>query len=167
LNLKKMLTVAALAALPLSLRADSAGTSGLIQPAPVPSAHQDHLRGYRWARRITLAAACIGGTAMDMWALHRVAANPNLQLSGMFVSNGKPQYGELIGILGGACAVSTFLQEKHVFAPRETRGLDLTYTIENLGSLGFSGWETSHLLSLANQGPLPPRVQPGTLAITH
>ncbi|HZU24024.1 MAG TPA: hypothetical protein VFA04_00795 [Bryobacteraceae bacterium] len=165
MKFRKILTVAALAALPLTVQADSAGTSGLVQAAP--QKHQDYLLGYRWVRRATLAASCVAGTVIDTWALHRVAANPNLQLSGMFISNGKPQYGELIGILGGSCALSTFLQEKHVFAPRETRGLDLTYTFENLGSLGFSMWETSHLLSLANQGPQAARVQPGTLSVNR
>ena len=165
MKLNQFVTIAALAALSVSVRADSAANSALVQ-APAPQQKQDHLRGYRWMRRATLAASCVAGTVVDTWALHRAAANPSLQLSGPFISNGKPQYGELMGIFAGSCALSTFMQEKHVFASRETRGLDLSYTFENLGYLGFSIWQTERLLSLANDQPAA-KVQPGTMALAH
>ena len=169
MQFKSIILMSVLAAAPASLFADGSGTSGLVQPAPgTQTTSQDHLRGYRWFRRATLAASCVAGTAIDTWALHRLASNTNVQLSGPFINNGKPQYGELIGIFAGSCALSTFMQERHVFARRETRGLDLTYSIENLGSLGFSLYETEHFLSLANQTATPAmRIQPGTIVVTH
>jgi len=112
-------------------------------------------------------ASCAAGTALDSWALSRVASNPNVVLSGPFIKNGKPQYGELIGIGAGLCGVSTFMQERHVFARRETRGLDLTYSFENLAVAGVMGWEASRLLSLSDQATAAAaaaqRLQPGTM----
>lgn len=157
--MKKLVYAVCLFSCAAAVRAESA--AGFITPAP--AAHvKDPLRKIRWIRRATLAGTCFSETVLDSWALSRAASNPHLRLSGPFINNGKPQYGEFIGVFGGACALSAFVQERHVFARRETFGLDRNYIIENVGGLGFSLWEASHLTSLAHDAP---RVEPGTLAI--
>ncbi len=162
--MKRFISVAVLAAVPVLMRADSAASANLVQTSPAPAA-QNHLRGYRWIRRASLAASCVAGTAVDMWALHHLASYRDVTLSGPFISNSKPNYGELIGIGAGGCALSTFLQERHAFARHETPGLDMMYTAENAGSLGVYMWATFHFLSLANQAAaVQTRTQPGTLA---
>ena len=159
-TMKHFLPAILLLAAPLAMAGDSAA---LVSSAPAP-AQTTHLRAYRWLRRATLVGACISGTVLDTWALHRLASYPNVQLSGPFISNGKPNYGELIGLFGGSCALSTFMEEKHVFASRETRTLDLEYSFENAAAIGASVWAADRFLSLANQAAAAERVQPGTLA---
>jgi hypothetical protein len=158
--MNRVFSVLVLLAAPMAFAGDGAA---FLQSAPEPApAH--HVRTLRWIRRATLASACISGTVLDTWALHRLASYPNVKLSGPFIANGKPEYGELVGMFAGSCALSTFMQERHVFASSETRGLDLTYTFENVGSLGVSMWATDHFLSLSNQAAAMERVQPATLA---
>jgi hypothetical protein len=99
---------------------------------------------------------------VNNWAMHRLAAQPNLHLSGPFISNGKPEYGAMIGIGAGACAFSTFTQETSILGMHTPRS-DLMATFANLGSAGLSTWETLKFLSLADQARAA-RTQPGTLA---
>jgi len=156
----RLISILLLLAASLAFAGDSAA---LVQSAPTEAAG-NHLHVYRWLRRATLAGACVSGTVLDTWALHRLASYSDVRLSGPFISNGKPEYGQLIGLFAGSCALSAFMQERHVFASRETRGLDLTYTLENVASMGVSLWATDRFLTLANQAAAEGRTQPGTLA---
>ena len=156
----RLISLILLFAAPLAFAGDSAA---LIQSAPVQN-ESNHLRAYRWVRRATMIGACLSGTVLDTWALDRLAANSDVRLSGPFISNGKPEYGQLVGLFAGSCALSAFMQEKHIFAARESRGLDLTYTLENVGSMGVSLWATERFLNLSNQAAAEERTQPGTPA---
>ena len=134
----------------------------LLAATPVLVQAETHGGPLRWARRATLAGSCVAGTVVNAWAMHRLASEPNAQqVSGLFISNGKPHYRELIGIGAGTCAFSTLMQETNIFAGH-ARSSDLVSTFGNLGSLGFSTWETLKYLSLTDQARAS-RIQPGTL----
>jgi len=158
--MNRVFSVLVLLAAPVAFAGEGAA---FVQSSAAP-APANHVRAFRWLRRATLAGACISGTVLDTWALRRLASFPNVQLTGPFIANGKPEYGELVGLFAGSCVLSTFMQERHVLASSETRGLDLTYTFENVGSLGVSMWATDHFLSLSHQAAAEERIQPATLA---
>ena len=141
---------------PLALQAQDPNTlvaaASATAPATLlrPASAQHSLTALRWIRRATLATSCIAGTVVNNWALHQVASEPNLILSGPFVSNGQPRYGLLLGIGVGTCAFSVIGQETNLFG-RETRRADITNIVENLGATGYSSWETYQYLSLRDQ----------------
>lgn len=154
--MKKLILVAVLIAVPtLALARD---------PEPLVQAKSNG-SGLRWLRRATLVSSCVAGTVINNWALHELASQPNVTLSGPFLSNGKPHYGALIGIGAGSCAFSAVAQETNIFG-RHTRRSDLIDTFWNLGATGLGVWETYRFRSLTDQARAAQRLQPGTLSTT-
>lgn len=80
-----------------------------------------------WIRRITLGAACAASLGFDTMTTHRAVSAGAVEANGLLSdSNGRPQWGRVIGIKAGACIASAFLQER---AHRN----DWTFTGVNIG----------------------------------
>lgn len=161
-DIKLLLCVSVLLGAPFAMHAQDAETliaaAPAIAPTPAPF-HTEHLTALRWIRRATLGASCIAGTVVNNWALHQVASQPNVVLSGPFVSNGKPKYGLVMAIGVGTCAFSGVIQETPLFG-RETHRSDVINIIENLGGTGYSAWLTYHYLELRDQAHTALMAQP-------
>ena len=92
-----------------------------------------------WIRRITLASACAASLGFDAVTTHRAVSAGAVESNGLLAdSQGRPQWGRVIGIKAGMCAASAFLQERHSAwqSPRS----DWTFTGVNLGVTAGYTW---------------------------
>ena len=102
-----------------------------------------------WIRRITLAAGCAASLGFDTISTHRAISAGAIETNGLLSdSQGRPQWGRIIGIKAGMCAGSAFMQERHSSwqSPRS----DWTFTAVNLGVMAAYTWTGFHNLSVSN-----------------
>ncbi|GEM_PF-1755717 len=102
-----------------------------------------------WVRRITLGAACAASLGFDTVSTHRAVIAGAVETNGLLAdSQGRPQWGRVIGIKAGACAASAFLQERHYSwsSPRS----DWTFTGVNLSTTAAYAFVGIRNLKLAN-----------------
>jgi len=99
-----------------------------------------------WIRRLTLSAACAASLGFDTLTTHRAVSAGAIEANGLLAdSQGRPNWGRVIGIKAGVCAASAFLQER-TKAPHS----DWTFTGVNLGVTAGYTWAGIHNLRLTN-----------------
>ena len=114
----------------------------------------EHARSSRrvWIRRATLIAGCAASLAFDTVTTRRGVAAGAVEANGLLAdSQGRPEYGRMIGIKAGSCAVSAVLQETHFFGVWNTPAADNTWTAVNAGIAAEYTWTGFHNLSLAHR----------------
>jgi hypothetical protein len=104
-----------------------------------------------WIRRATLIAGCAASLAFDTFTTRRGVAAGAVEANGLLAdSQGRPEWGRMIGIKAGSCAVSAVLQETHFFGAWNTPAADYTWTAVNTGIAAEYTWTGFHNLSLAH-----------------
>jgi hypothetical protein len=125
---------------------------GLLFAMALPAgdlAEASHTTKRVWIRRITLAAGCAASLGFDTITTHRAVSAGAMETNGLLAdSQGRPQWGRVIGIKAGACAASAFMQERHTSwqGPRS----DWTFTGVNLGVTAGYTWAGFHNLGISN-----------------
>jgi hypothetical protein len=109
-----------------------------------------------WIRRATLIAGCAASLAFDTITTRRVYGAGGIEANGILAdSQGRPQWGRVVGMKAGSCAVSAVLQETHTFGIWQSPAADRTWTFVNLGIAAEYTWAGFHNLSLANSLSTP------------
>jgi hypothetical protein len=114
---------------------------------------REHVRPSKrvWIRRATLIAGCAASLAFDSFTTRRGVAAGAVEANGLLAdSQGRPEWGRMIGIKAGSCAVSAVLQETHFFGAWNTPTADYTWTAVNTGIAAEYTWTGFHNLSLAH-----------------
>jgi len=102
-----------------------------------------------WIRRITLASACAASLGFDAVTTNRAVSAGAVESNGLLAdSQGRPQWGRVIGIKAGTCIASAFLQERQRFT--RTAQTDWTFTGVNLGVTAGYTWVGLRNLQVAN-----------------
>jgi hypothetical protein len=114
---------------------------------------REHSRSTKgvWIRRVTLIAGCAASLAFDTITTRRAAAAGGVEGNGILAdSEGRPQWGRVIGLKSGSCAASSVLQETHMFGAWKGPNADPVWTGVNLGITAEYTWAGFHNLNLAN-----------------
>ena len=117
---------------------------------PAAAADRPHETSRRiWVRRVTLIAGGAASLGFDTVTTRRATAAGAVESNALFAdSQGRPQWGRIIGIKAGLCGGSAVFEETHVFHAWKSPSADWTWTTINAGTAGFYTWTGWHNLQL-------------------
>ncbi|MGH7194281.1 MAG: hypothetical protein ACREJM_12240 [Candidatus Saccharimonadales bacterium] len=113
-----------------------------------------------WIRRVTLAASCAASLVFDTISTQRAVAAGGVESNGLLAnSEGRPDWGRMIGMKAGLCGASLFMQESRTFGQWRGSKSDWTWTGINLGTASVYTWAGLHNLKIASQLLAPPNAK--------